>query len=211
MAFVGKKVQWFCWSCTCYAEQCPMLMWTSLEKVGVYPTPGVLVLPSPTVPCLPGRASHRTFPAGEGTCSKLCLAIWSVVHLHRNMPLGNCPHLVAVQFKGISRSLVGRLEHWQISLCCLLTVVFPRQQENANHWPEPSPSSTGTHLPSQKICTCQHLPWTCRSAKWSRSKQGNTGGLGFSEVMEKAPDFCCPDCPDCVCSWLSHNLGGRAF
>lgn len=39
----------------------------------------------------------------------------------------------------------------------------------------------------------------------------NTGGLGFSEVMEEAPEFCCPDCSDCVCSWLSHNLGVRAF
>lgn len=46
---------------------------------------------------------------------------WKLVHLHGNKPLGNCPQLVAVLFKGISRSLDGRLEHWQISLCCLLT------------------------------------------------------------------------------------------
>lgn len=127
---VRKKVQWFCWSCTSYAGQCPMLVWTSLEEVGVYSLLKALccLLPKlfPAYLVEPGRV-YRTSPAGEGIwCWKLCLAIWSVIHRHGNMPLGNCPQLLAVLYKGISRSPVSRLEHWLISLCCLLTVVFSK-------------------------------------------------------------------------------------
>lgn len=34
----------------------------------------------------------------------------------------------------------------------------------------------------------------------------NTGSLGFPEVIEDAPELQCPDCSDCGCLWLSHNL-----
>lgn len=34
----------------------------------------------------------------------------------------------------------------------------------------------------------------------------NTGGLGFSEVIEETLELQCPDCSDCGCSWLSHSF-----
>lgn len=100
------------------------------------------------------------------------LSDWKVVNLYGNIPLGNCPQLVVVLFKGIS-SLVGRLEHWQISLCCLLTVSFPntRRMLILGQSPHPAAQVLICFVSSQKTCTSQCPPWTCRGVKWIRSKQ----------------------------------------